>query len=333
MTKSVKQVGILGVGSYLPSKILTNHDLEKMVDTSDEWIVQRTGIRTRHIAAPEQATSDMALIAARRALEDAGVAPADLDLIIVATATPDYGVYPSTACLVQDRLWATHAAAFDLSAGCTGFVYGVSVAAQMIASGVYKKALVIGAETLSRILNWEDRNTCVLFGDGAGAAVLGEVEEGYGILGLDLGSDGAGSIHLMQPSGGSRKPASHETVDAKEHTVHMNGNEVFKFAVKIMGKTAKKSLEQAGLTNEDIDMLVPHQANIRIIQSAAKHFKMPMDKVWVNIDKYSNTSAACIPIALTEMQDQHAMKKGDNLLLVAFGAGLTWGSIVLKWCK
>ena len=242
----------------------------------------------------------MALIAARRALEDAGVAPADLDLIIVATATPDYGVYPSTACLVQDRLWATHAAAFDLSAGCTGFVYGVSVAAQMIASGVYKKALVIGAETLSRILNWEDRNTCVLFGDGAGAAVLGEVEEGYGILGLDLGSDGAGSIHLMQPAGGSRKPASHETVDAKEHTVHMNGNEVFKFAVKIMGK---------------------------------KHFKMPMDKVWVNIDKYSNTSAACIPIALTEMQDQHAMKKGDNLLLVAFGAGLTWGSIVLKWCK
>ena len=202
----------------------------------------------------------------------------------------------------------------------------------MIASGVYKKALVIGAETLSRILNWEDRNTCVLFGDGAGAAVLGEVEEGYGILGLDLGSD-AGSIHLMQPAGGSRKPASHETVDAKEHTVHMNGNEVFKFAVKIMGKTAKKSLEQAGLTNEDIDMLVPHQANIRIIQSAAKHFKMPMDKVWVNIDKYSNTSAACIPIALTEMQDQHAMKKGDNLLLVAFGAGLTWGSIVLKWCK
>ena len=174
MTKAVKQVGILGVGSYLPSKILTNHDLEKMVDTSDEWIVQRTGIRTRHIAAPEQATSDMALIAARRALEDAGVAPADLDLIIVATATPDYGVYPSTACLVQDRLWATHAAAFDLSAGCTGFVYGVSVAAQMIASGVYKKALVIGAETLSRILNWEDRNTCVLFGDGAGAAVLGE---------------------------------------------------------------------------------------------------------------------------------------------------------------
>ena len=293
MTKAVKQVGILGVGSYLPSKILTNHDLEKMVDTSDEWIVQRTGIRTRHIAAPEQATSDMALIAARRALEDAGVAPADLDLIIVATATPDYGVYPSTACLVQDRLWATHAAAFDLSAGCTGFVYGVSVAAQMIASGVYKKALVIGAETLSRILNWEDRNTCVLFGDGAGAAVLGEVEEGYGILGLDLGSDGAGSIHLMQPAGGSRKPASHE----------------------------------------DIDMLVPHQANIRIIQSAAKHFKMPMDKVWVNIDKYSNTSAACIPIALTEMQDQHAMKKGDNLLLVAFGAGLTWGSIVLKWCK
>lgn len=333
MTNAVKQVGILGVGSYLPSKILTNHDLEKMVDTTDEWIVQRTGIRARHIAAPEQATSDLALIAARRALEDAGVTPAEIDLIIVATATPDYGVYPSTACLVQDRLWASHAAAFDLSAGCTGFVYGVSVASQMIASGLYKKALVIGAETLSRMLNWEDRNTCVLFGDGAGAAVLGEVEEGYGILGINLGSDGAGSIHLLQPAGGSRKPASHETVDAKEHTVHMNGNEVFKFAVKIMGKTAKKSLERAGLTNEDIDMLVPHQANIRIIQSAAKHFKMPMEKVWVNIDKYSNTSAACIPIALTEMQDQHAMKKGDNLLLVAFGAGLTWGSIVLKWCK
>lgn len=328
----MKSVGILGVGSYLPSKILTNHDLEAIVDTTDEWIVQRTGIRNRHIASAEEATSDLALTAARRALKDAKVTPEEIDLIIVATATPDHA-FPSTACLVQERLWATNAAAFDLSAGCTGFVYGVSVASQMIASGMYKKALVIGAETLSRIINWENRNVCVLFGDGAGAAVLGEVEDGYGILGLDLGSDGAGGVHLFQPAGGSRKPASHETVDAKEHSIHMNGNEVFKFAVKAMGKTAKKSLEKAGMTSEDIDMLVPHQANIRIIQSAAKHFKMPMEKVWVNVDKYSNTSAACIPIALTEMQEQHALKKGDNLLLVAFGAGLTWGSIVLKWCK
>ena len=327
-----KAVGILGLGCYVPEKVLTNHDLEKIVETSDEWIVERTGIKNRHIAAEGEATSDMSVIAAERALADAGVSPEEIELVIVATASADHA-FPSTACLVQDRIGAKNAAAFDLSAGCSGFVYSLGVASQMVKSGLYKKALIIGAETLSRIMNWEDRNTCVLFGDGAGAAVLGEVEEGYGILGLDLGSDGAGSIHLMQPAGGSRKPASHETVDAKEHTVHMNGNEVFKFAVKIMGKTAKKSLEQAGLTNEDIDMLVPHQANIRIIQSAAKHFKMPMDKVWVNIDKYSNTSAACIPIALTEMQDQHAMKKGDNLLLVAFGAGLTWGSIVLKWCK
>ena len=327
-----KAVGILGVGNYLPQRVLTNYELEKMVDTTDEWIVQRTGIKERHIVAPEEATSDMALHAAQMALQDAGVAAEELDLIVLATATPDHA-FPSTACIVQNALGATKAAAFDLGAGCTGFVYAATVAAQFIMAGSYKKVLVIGAETVSRILDWQDRNTCVLFGDGAGAAVLGEVEEGYGILGMDLGSDGSGAPLLYQPAGGSRKPASAETVQAHEHFVSMNGNEVFKFAIKIMGKTAKKSLAAAGLTEHDIDILVPHQANLRIIQSAAKHFKMPMERVWVNVDKYSNTSAACIPIALTEMQQKGAMKKGDVLLLVAFGAGLTWGSIVLKWSK
>ena len=327
-----KSVGILGLGSYVPEKVLTNYDLEKIVDTSNEWIVERTGIENRHIAAPEEATSDMATIAAQKALEDANVAAEEIDLVIVATASPDHA-FPSTACLVQDHIGATKAAAFDLSAGCSGFVYGLAVASQMIKGGLYKKALVIGAETLSKIMNWEDRNTCVIFGDGAGAAVVGEVEEGLGILGIDLGSDGSGSIFLNQPAGGSRKPASHETVEAKEHFIHMNGNEVFKFAIQIMGKTAKKALDNAGLTPSDVDLLVPHQANIRIILSAAKRLKMPMEKVLVNVNKYGNTSAASIPIASCEAEKENRLKKGDTVLLVGFGAGLTWSSIALKWSK
>ena len=327
-----KAVGILGLGCYVPEKVLTNHDLEKIVETSDEWIVERTGIKNRHIAAEGEATSDMSVIAAERALADAGVSPEEIELVIVATASADHA-FPSTACLVQDRIGAKNAAAFDLSAGCSGFVYSLGVASQMVKSGLYKKALIVGAETLSRIMNWEDRNTCVLFGDGAGAAVIGEVEEGLGVLGIDLGSDGSGGKYLFQPAGGSRKPASHETVDAKEHFIHMNGNEVFKFAIQIMGKTAKRALANAGLEPADVDLLVPHQANIRIINSAAKRLKMPMEKVWVNVDKYGNTSAASIPIALCEAQEQGMMKKGDTVLLVGFGAGLTWTSIVLKWSK
>ena len=327
-----RAVGILGIGHYVPGKIVTNFDLEKIVDTSDEWITERTGIKQRHIAAPGQATSDMSLIAAQRALADAGVAAEELDLVIVGTASPDHA-FPSTACLVQDRLGAKNAAAFDLSVGCSGFVYSLGVASQMVKSGLYNKILIIGAETLSSIINWQDRNTCVLFGDGAGAAVVGEVEEGYGVLGIDLGADGSGGKYLFQPAGGSRKPASEETVANHEHTIHMNGPEVFKFAIQILGKTAKKALAKAGMKPEELDLLVPHQANLRIITSAAKRLKMPMEKVWVNVDKYANTSAASIPIALCEAQSAGALKKGDNVLLAGFGAGLTWASIVLKWSK
>lgn len=328
----MKAVGILGIGCYVPEKVLTNQDLEKIVDTSDEWITERTGIKQRHIAAPEEATSDLATKAALMALEDAKTSPEEIDLVIVGTASSDH-IFPSTACLVQARIGAKNAAAFDLAAGCSGFVYSLAVASQMIKSGLYKKALIIGAETLSRIMNWTDRNTCVLFGDGAGAAVVGEVEEGYGVLGIDMGADGNGGMYLYQPAGGSRKPATPETAAAHEHTIHMNGPEVFKFAIQIMGKTAKKALANANMKPEELDMLFPHQANLRIISSAAKRLKLPMDKVWVNVNKYANTSAASIPIALTEAQAAGKLTKGMNIILDGFGAGLTWAAIVLKWSK
>jgi 3-oxoacyl-[acyl-carrier-protein] synthase III len=329
----IKQsVGFLGMGCYIPEKVVTNYDLEKLVDTNNDWIVERTGIKARHIAAPEDATSDLAVRAANLAIADAGLTPDDIDLVIVATETPDTK-FPSTACLVQDKIGAKHAAAFDLSAGCSGFVYGVAVASQMIASGLYKHVLVVGAETLSRIMNWKDRNTCVLFGDGAGAAVLGNVDEGYGVLAIDLGADGGGGPHLVMPAGGSRKPASHETVDACEHFIHMDGNEVFKFAIKIMARTALHVLEKAGLKKDDIDLLVPHQANIRIIDSAAKRLKLSKDKIMINVEKYGNTSAASIPIALCEAREAGKLKKDENVLLVGFGAGLTWASVLLKWHK
>jgi 3-oxoacyl-[acyl-carrier-protein] synthase-3 len=332
MKENEKSVGIIGTGSYVPDKIVTNKDLEKIVETSDEWIVDRTGIKERRIAEPDMATSDMATKAAQRALVDAGISAEELDLIIVGTATPDM-FFPSVACLVQANLKAINAAAFDLTAGCSGFVYSLITASQFIKAGLFKKVLVIGAETLSKILDWTDRNTCVLFGDGAGAAVLSETRSGYGILGADLGADGSGGDLLKLPAGGSRMPVSAETVSNRMHFVHMNGNEVFKFAVKIMGETAMKSLERAGLTPENVDCLVPHQANIRIIQSAAKRLKLPMDKVFVNVDKYGNTSAASIPIALEEAIHGGKIKNGDVIVLVGFGAGLTWASCVIKWCK
>ena len=324
--------GILGVGAYLPEKVMTNFDLEKMVDTSNEWIVERTGIRERRIADPETATSDMSVQAARAALADAGVKAEELDLVIVATATPDYP-FPSTACQVQDRIGAKHAGAFDLAAGCSGFVYGLSVASQMVASGLYQKILVVGAETLSRITDWTDRNTCVLFGDGAGAAVVGRVEEGLGVLALELGSDGSGAMELYQPAGGSRRPASHETIDEHGHFIRMNGREVFKFAARTMPATCKRVLAKAGLKVQDVDILFPHQANLRIIDNAVKHLKIDPDKVWVNIEKYGNTSAACIPVCLVEAQQEGRLHKGNVVLAVAFGTGLTWASIVLKWAK
>lgn len=327
-----KSVSIIGIGSYVPEKEITNKDLEKIVNTSDEWIVERTGIKARRIAADDQATSDMAAVAAKQALADAGVSAAEIDLVIVATATPDM-FFPSTACLVQEKIQATNAAAFDLAAGCSGFVYALVVGTQFIQTGLYKKVLVVGAETLSRILDWTDRNTCVLFGDGAGAAVLSEVEEGYGLLGSDLGADGNGGELLKMPAGGSRLPASLSTVDLRQHYVFMNGNEVFKFAIKTMGAAAVKALDKAGLTRDDVDVLVPHQANMRIIQAAAKRLKMPMEKVVINLDRYGNTSAASIPIALDEASHSGKIKKGDVVVLVGFGAGLTWASAVIKWCK
>jgi 3-oxoacyl-[acyl-carrier-protein] synthase-3 len=324
--------GIIGIGCYLPEKKLTNQDLEKMVDTSDAWITERTGIKTRHIAAPDQATSDLAYEAAVRALADADTKPEELDLIIVATESPDYK-YPSTACLLQARLGAKNAAGFDLSAGCSGFVYGLGIGSQSIVSGLYKKILLVGAETLSRITDWTDRNTCVLFGDGAGAAVLGRVEEGYGVLSLDLGADGSGGSHLIQPAGGSRKPTTHETVDAHEHLIHMDGQDVFKFAARRMPYACRKVLQKAGMTMDDVALLVPHQANLRIIDNAIDRLKIDRDRVWINIDKHGNMSAACVPVCLTEAQEAGRLKKGDNVIMVAFGAGLTWAGALVKWAK
>lgn len=332
MTAKLCNAGILGTGFYVPEKIMTNADLEKIVETSDEWIVERTGIKERRIAEDNQPMSDLALRAAKDALADAGVAAEDLDLIIVATLTSDR-IIPSTACMIQNLLGAKHAAAFDLSAACSGFAYAASVAAQFIETGAYKKALVIGAETLSKYINWEDRNTCVLFGDGAGAAVLGQVEEDYGILSFDLGSDGSGGDAIQIPSSGSLMPVSKESIDQKLNLIHMNGRDVFKFAVKAMGKTVKNSLAKIDMPQEKIDWLVPHQANIRIIESAAKRLSMPMDKVIVNIHKYGNMSAACIPIALAEAAAAKRFKKGDIIALSGFGAGLTWASCIIRWSK
>lgn len=332
MTAKQINAGILGTGYYLPEKILSNSDLEKIVDTSDEWITERTGIKERRIAAGDVATSDLALKAAEMALKDAKVSPDELDLIIVATLTSDR-IIPSTACIIQDLLGAKRAAAFDLSAACSGFAYGITVASQFIQCGAYRKALVIGAETLSKYINWEDRNTCVLFGDGAGAAVLGQVEDGYGILSFDLGSDGSGGDAIQIPSSGSRMPVSNESIEKRLNLIHMNGKEVFKFAVKAMGNTVKHSLEKIGMKQEEINWLVPHQANIRIIQSAAKRLAMPMEKVIVNIQKYGNMSAACIPIALAEAAGEKRFKKGDIIALSGFGAGLTWASCIIRWSK
>ena len=330
MREIVKAVGIIGLGTHVPEKILTNKDTEKIVETTDEWIMERTGIRARHIASDSEATSDLATQAALKALENAGVSADEIDLIILATATPDM-FFPSTACLVQANIKAVNAAAFDLAAGCSGFVYGLTVGAQFIQTGLYKKVLVIGAETLSKIMDFTDRNTCVLFGDGAGAAVLGEVKEGHGILGVHIGADGSGGDLLKMPAGGSRIPATAESVDQRLHYIHMNGNEVFKFAIKVMGEAAVKALDKAGITSDQVDCLIPHQANIRIIQSAAKRLKVPMDKVVVNVEHYGNTSAASIPMALEEALKIGKVKNGDVVVLVGFGAGLTWASCVMKW--
>lgn len=325
-------VGISGLGSYVPEKVLTNFDLSQMVDTSNEWIVERTGIEQRRIADKSQAASDLATEAALRALEDGKTKAEDIDLIIVATATPDHA-FPATACLVQKNIGATKAAAFDMSVGCSGFIYAVITGSNFISTGIYKKVLVIGSDLLSRIVNWDDRNTCVLFGDGAGAVILEQCEDGFGILANELGSDGSKGDVLIVQAGGSRLPSSIETVDSKQHAIQMDGKEVFKFAVRIMEKSSVNVLEKAGLDLEELDFLLPHQANIRIIDAALKKLKLGRDKACVNLDKYGNMSAASIPVALDEAVKDGRIQKGDNLIMVAFGAGLTWGAIVLKWSR
>jgi len=323
------KIGILGIGSYLPEKVLSNIDLELMVDTSDEWIKERTGISYRRIAEKDVSTSDLAYEASKEALKMANLKPEDIDLIIGATVTPDM-LFPSTACLVQKKLNAFNAACFDLSAGCTGFIYALICAHEFVKSGMYKNVLVFGAETLSRIVDWEDRNTCVLFGDGAGACVVGRVNEG-GVISKILGADGTKSDLLYLPAGGSREPASFETVKEKKHFIRMNGREVFKFAVSIIEEMVIKMSNQSGCQIEKIDYFVPHQANIRIIDSAFKRLRVPFDKVIVNLDKYGNMSAASIPVALDEAVRTGKIKKGDKIMLLGFGAGLTWGGVLIEW--
>lgn len=330
MKVKLNGAGILGTGHCVPHNIVTNADMEKFVDTSDEWISTRTGIKQRHFAPKGVNTSDLCTEAARQALEQSKTAAEDLDLIIVCTLTPDMTI-PSAACIVQANLGAKNAAVFDLYAACSGFAYGVITATQYIETGMYKRVLVIGAEILSRVLNFKDRNTCVLFGDGAGAAVLGPVPEGYGILGMDMGADGNGGKYLNIPASGTAILPTDEARKKGLTYVHMDGKEVYKFAVKVMGQTAEKALERAGIDKSEIDILVPHQANIRIIQSAAKRLDLPMEKVFVNIDKYANTSGASIPIALDEAHREGRIKRGDIVVLTGFGAGLTWAGMVMKW--
>ncbi|MBX6352251.1 MAG: ketoacyl-ACP synthase III [Thermoflavifilum sp.] len=323
------RAGILGTGSAVPERVLSNADLEKMVDTSDEWIVTRTGIKERRIAEAYEATSDYAVRASEKALQAAGVAAEEIDLVICATVTPDM-MFPATACIIQDKLGATHAGAVDIESGCSGFLYGAAMAAAMVDAGMYRHVLVVAADLLSRITDYEDRSTCVLFGDGAGAAVIGPVPEGRGFLAFDLGSDGSGGEFLFMPAGGSRRPPSAETVAAREHFIKMQGQETFKFAVKAMASATESVLAKAGLDKDAIDLLVPHQANIRIIDAARKRFGLDESKVVITIDKYGNTSASSIPIALDEAIREGRAKVGDLAVLVGFGAGLTWGAAAVR---
>ena len=309
------RAGIVGIGRYLPEKIVTNHDLEKILDTSDEWIRTRTGIEERRIAADDVYTSDMAFAAAQKAIHDAGITADEIDLILVATVTPDLP-FPSVACRIQERLGAKKAAAMDVSAACAGFMYGIVTAKQFIESEVYKYVLVVGVEKLSKITDWNDRNTAVLFGDGAGAAIIGPVSENRGILSFELGADGTGAKHLYQ-----------------DEYIIMNGREVFKFAVRQMGESCEHVLEKAGLTKEDVDFLIPHQANIRIMEASRQRLELPDEKMSKTVKKYGNTSSASIPISIVEELEAGKIKDDDLIVMVGFGGGLTWGAIAIRWGK
>ncbi|CAH2713490.1 3-oxoacyl-[acyl-carrier-protein] synthase 3 protein 1 [Neobacillus rhizosphaerae] len=309
------RAGIVGIGRYLPEKIVTNHDLEKRMDTSDEWIRTRTGIEERRIAADDVDTSDMAFAAAQKAIENAGITAEEIDLILVATVSPDTP-FPSVSCRIQERLGATKAAAMDVSAACAGFMYGIVTAKQFIESEVYKNVLVVGVEKLSKITDWNDRNTAVLFGDGAGAAIIGPVSENRGILSFELGADGTGAKHLYQ-----------------DEYIIMNGREVFKFAVRQMGESCVNVLEKAGLTKEDVDFLIPHQANIRIMEASRQRLELPDEKMSKTVQKYGNTSSASIPISIVEELEAGKIKDDDLIVMVGFGGGLTWGAIAVRWGK
>jgi len=330
MSGSQRRSVILGTGSELPAKIVTNRDLEKMVDTSDEWITVRTGIKERRVLEAGKGNAEMAFPAAKRALDDAGLEPKDLDAIIMGTVSADYPM-PSSACVLEDLLGAHNAFSFDVGAACSGFLNALSVGDLYVRSGKANHALIVGADTLSRFLNWQDRGTCILFGDGAGAVVLGASENGSGILSTKLRTDGSYAKMLYVPAGGSLKPASLQTVQANEHTISMNGKEVFKIAVRSMEEISRQALAEAGVSIEQVSLVVPHQANKRIIIALAERLGVPMDKVMVNLEKYGNTSAASIPVALDEARRQGRIKAGDIVLLNAFGSGFAWGAAVVKF--
>ena len=328
--KPGRTVSIIGTGSYVPKKILSNDELARMVDTSDEWITTRTGIKERRVAAKDEYTSDMAAKAGLAAIRQAGISAKEIDLILVATATPDM-VFPATACLVQTMIGATRAACLDVSAACAGFLFAIEIAQQFITSHTYETVLVIGAEKLTAITNWTDRNTCVLFGDGAGAAVLQHRDGAHGIISTHMGSDGQYADILFMPGGGCRTPITRENADKNLQTIHMSGKDVYKQAVTAMLAASQNVLDQAGLTIDDIACIIPHQANIRIIESASNRLGIPQERTVVNIERYGNTSSASIPLALFEAVDDGRVKPGDLVLLSGFGAGMTWASALLRW--
>jgi 3-oxoacyl-[acyl-carrier-protein] synthase-3 len=328
----MRKVSILGLGGYIPEKIVTNQDMEKVLDTSDEWITTRTGIKERRFAADNELTSDLAAAASIKALEDANLKPEDIELIILATNSPDKLFYPATACIVQDKIGARNAAAFDLLAGCTGWIYAATVGAQFVQTGMYKSVLVIGAEIITRMMDKEDRSTYVLFGDGAGAAVLGPSENG-GFLAYELFADGSLSQHLEIEGGGTAMPFTREVLDKKLYYTKMNGREIFKFSVREIERMSNVVLEKAGLSVENVDWFIPHQANIRIIDAGVRRMGFPNEKVVVTIDKFGNSSAASVPVALDKIYREGKIKKGDKILMVSFGAGMTSGGVILEWSK